>query len=333
MFRSYPYLHLSAERGSGKTTLLELINNIAFNACIFTNMTIATLFRFIEANQPTLLIDEAESFNTRKGHSAILDLLRAGYKKSGQTTRNEKTESGWTPTAYSVYCPKIFAGISDLEGVLLDRTIVIRLYRKTSADKVKEIENTEEFEKRTDQIRQDCYLMALSYTEIFAEYIDFVQSYDVMPNFLINRRKELYEPLYALVNLIRAESECRSINIPIFDSLNEFALHESEEHKEDNRESNETHILLEMLFEIFENHVRPEKETEKGKYYSRNKIYNAYQEYYIDRFPNRFSQIQFVRFIRRKLGLVLQDHCHVKNDKQYLIPNGFLEKIMEGSTS
>src|SRR5271169_6937669 len=52
----------SPEKRCGKTTLLHLLRALVARPLPTANMTTATLFRAIQAAQPTLLIDEADTF-------------------------------------------------------------------------------------------------------------------------------------------------------------------------------------------------------------------------------------------------------------------------------
>jgi putative DNA primase/helicase len=58
-----PRLFIKApEKGCGKTTLLDVIGRLVSRPLIASNISAAALFRTIEACNPTILLDEADSF-------------------------------------------------------------------------------------------------------------------------------------------------------------------------------------------------------------------------------------------------------------------------------
>jgi hypothetical protein len=84
------------------------------------------MFRLIDAEGPTLLIDEAETIDGRSERAeALRAIAHEGYKQGGQVPRcqGENHEVCW----FDVYCPKTFAAIGGLTGALLDRCLVIHM--------------------------------------------------------------------------------------------------------------------------------------------------------------------------------------------------------------
>ncbi|HKQ37767.1 MAG TPA: DUF3631 domain-containing protein [Verrucomicrobiae bacterium] len=71
---------VSPEKRCGKTTLLELLGLLANRSLTASNISPSALFRVIEETQPTLLIDEADTF--LQGRDELAGILNAGYRKS-----------------------------------------------------------------------------------------------------------------------------------------------------------------------------------------------------------------------------------------------------------
>src|SRR5262249_15950701 len=67
------------EKRCGKTTLLKILNRLARRASLASNISAAALFRYIEAEQPTLLIDEADSF--LKDNEELRGVLNSGHSR------------------------------------------------------------------------------------------------------------------------------------------------------------------------------------------------------------------------------------------------------------
>jgi hypothetical protein len=127
VFDTVPYLSLeSAVPGCGKSTVIRLLEAVSCRARKATSLTEAVMFRLIDAESPTLLIDEAETIEGRAERAeALRAIAHEGYKKGGQVARCEGDDHKlrW----FDVFCPKIFAAIGGLTGALLDRCLVIHM--------------------------------------------------------------------------------------------------------------------------------------------------------------------------------------------------------------
>ena len=69
----------SPEKRCGKTTLLSLLSEIVHRPVASANISSSALFRVIEEAQPTLLIDEADTF--LQGNDEIRGILNSGYTR------------------------------------------------------------------------------------------------------------------------------------------------------------------------------------------------------------------------------------------------------------
>lgn len=119
---------VSPERRCGKTTLLTLLECLVAKPLMAANITAAALFRAVELASPTLLIDELDSQLHRAAE--LRNLLNAGHLHRGRVIRADGP--GRTPRAYNVFCPKVVARIGALPSTLLDRSIVVRMQRRSS---------------------------------------------------------------------------------------------------------------------------------------------------------------------------------------------------------
>lgn len=128
---TFPYLFINAPKQSGKTRLLQVLERACFYAHpVMSNISAATLFRLLDSNGGTLLIDEIENLQKNEEMKDILSsLFNAGYKKAGQVARQEKKGEGYETKVFEVYGPKAMANITGIGDVLKDRSIVIRLKR------------------------------------------------------------------------------------------------------------------------------------------------------------------------------------------------------------
>jgi energy-coupling factor transporter ATP-binding protein EcfA2 len=138
MFDSFPYLAIHGHKGSGKSTLLHWLSWVVFNPFPLVNSSEASLYRMIEAQLPTMLIDEQEGLNSRKAgrenKADLMGILKAGYqKRTGKVARQDMANPERT-RIFDVYCPKALAAIECFEDILEDRSILIYLHQPTEEE-------------------------------------------------------------------------------------------------------------------------------------------------------------------------------------------------------
>lgn len=125
-FDAFPYLVITSDtKRSGKTRLSELLSFMVSEPRTVTGVTAATIYRMIRDDNPTLIIDEAESLSSDKADNTRA-ALNSGYRR-GQTIPRQGLSGNiehW-PT----YCAKIFILIGDVYDTLRDRSIVVRMVR------------------------------------------------------------------------------------------------------------------------------------------------------------------------------------------------------------
>jgi hypothetical protein len=132
----FPHLAISSpEKRCGKTLLLDLLFLIVPRGRYTTNVSPAALYRLIQAERPTLLMDESQSISRRGSEAAevVRELLNGGVGRNARVLRcgGDRYEQ---IQEFSVYCPKAFALIGAPDAVLADRCLPITLVRKTDAD-------------------------------------------------------------------------------------------------------------------------------------------------------------------------------------------------------
>jgi putative DNA primase/helicase len=90
------------------------------------NITVAAMFRTVEACRPTLLIDEADSF--LKDNEELRGIINCGHARDGQVIRlvGEDHE----PRVFSTWCPVAIAAIGGLPGTIEDRSVIIQMRRR-----------------------------------------------------------------------------------------------------------------------------------------------------------------------------------------------------------
>jgi hypothetical protein len=115
----------SPTRGCGKTRLLEIVQGLGFRAEITDNTTAAVLFREIDRDRGTALIDEGD--NQDLAHDKTLcSVINAGYRAGKVIKRWISGEVA----KFQVFAPLAFATIgTHLPLPTLHRSIIIRMER------------------------------------------------------------------------------------------------------------------------------------------------------------------------------------------------------------
>ena len=191
---------VSPEKRCGKTTLLELLGCLARKAVAAANISPSALFRVIEEEQPTLIIDEADTF--LQGRDEMAGILNAGYRKGnsyvvrvndGKARRKPGAASSKPDSQlvkYSCWCPKVMAAIGRLPETLADRCIVITMQRKMPGEKCERLRD----------------LDPTPYRGRCAEFVEhhwpaIAAARPEIPSALNDRAADIWEPLFAIADI------------------------------------------------------------------------------------------------------------------------------------
>ncbi|MBN2715310.1 MAG: DUF3631 domain-containing protein [Deltaproteobacteria bacterium] len=136
----------SPEKRCGKTTLLNVLGELAPRPLPAVNMTPATVYRLVDEFQPTLLIDEADTF--LGASSELVGVLNSGHNIRGASVPRCVGDDH-TVKSFSTFCPKVIASIGGLKGTLKDRSITVWMRRKLPTEKIERLrlDRTAEFEE------------------------------------------------------------------------------------------------------------------------------------------------------------------------------------------
>jgi hypothetical protein len=186
----------SAEKRSGKTRLLEVLELLVANPWATGRATTATLPRKIDAESPTLLLDESDAaFNGDKEYAeALRGVLNTGHRRGGKTTVCVGQGANIGVRDFSTFSAKAIAGIGKLPDTVADRSIPIRLERRAPGERVDRFRRRE-VEPQADQLRKRLTALADVAVAILAD------ARPDLPEELDDRAWDGIEPLLAIAEL------------------------------------------------------------------------------------------------------------------------------------
>lgn len=164
-FDATGYLSITGKYQSGKSNLLTLLANLSFRGKILTSITPATVFRTVDAEQPTMGIDEAQKLLSTAERSEaaeeIMSILRGGYKKGSYVDRCEGESR--TVRRFTTYGPKMLAATEVFETMLADRCIQIHTERRPKTDVAPQQFLVSLHQQRWQEMRNRLYCWALTH--------------------------------------------------------------------------------------------------------------------------------------------------------------------------
>jgi len=198
-FDAYPYLGVtSPTKRCGKSRVGELLELFCARPCRTVGISVAALFRTIDKDKPTMVIDEAEGLRGGDERSnALKEILNAGYRK-GQKVRRCEGGNGksYAVREFETYCPKVIVLIGSLPDTLADRTIPVQMRRRRPQEKVDRL-LLARAKQETAIVRKNCGQWATKHRErvqkVYARMED-------LP-FLEDREAELWLPLFAVCTI------------------------------------------------------------------------------------------------------------------------------------
>ena len=181
-----PYLYVTSPvHGCGKSTLRRVLHSICWKAKSTSNTTAAAMFRRVDTDQPTFLVDEWDSM-TEEARLAALSILNSGATRDGCVDQNEARE-------FRTFCPKAIFSIGSvvLPPPTLSRCIWIRLQKARTSESLERFKGHDGAE-----IQQKCLRWATdNKARIGQQKTEF-------PKQLNHRQQDIWEPLFAIADAI-----------------------------------------------------------------------------------------------------------------------------------
>jgi hypothetical protein len=176
----------SPVKGCGKTTLLDVLSRLVPRPLPTANVTPAALFRVVEGYQPTLLVDEADTF--LHDNDELRGVLNSGHRKGGTVLRTVGDDH--EPRAFATYAACAIALIGSLPDTLHDRAVTIDLKRRLRTETVAPFRPDRA--DRLDVLIRKAARWAKDHADRIAERDP------EMPDGIINREADNWRPLIAI---------------------------------------------------------------------------------------------------------------------------------------
>jgi len=178
------------EKRCGKTQLLELIGRLSKRPLSASNISPAAVFRVIEAQSPTLLIDEADTFF--RTHEELRGIINSGHTRSNAYVIRTVGDDHEV-MRFSTWGAKAIAGIGKLADTVMDRAIILSLRRKLPNEKV----------DRLRYVERDLLEMLAGKLARFGEDhgATIGRMRPSLPGALNDRAQDNWEPLLAIADL------------------------------------------------------------------------------------------------------------------------------------
>jgi Protein of unknown function (DUF3631) len=183
----------SPEKQCGKTTLIDVLTPLVWRPLSIANTTASPIFRAIEVQRPTLLIDEADTFLSE--NEELRGILNSGHRRGGSVLRTVGDD--FEPRQFSTYSACAIALIGRLSGTLADRSIAIELQRRLNSESIEPFRSD-----RTERLDR----LASKAARWAANNLDRLREADpAMPPGVFNRVADNWRGLLAIADIAGGE--------------------------------------------------------------------------------------------------------------------------------
>jgi hypothetical protein len=191
---------LSPDPGSGKTRVLEVLDMLVPQSMFSLNASPAAIFRCLDQEQITLLFDEVDAIWRGRGrddnHEDLRALLNSGYKRGATIPRcvgpNHEVKK------FGVYCAVALAGIGELPDTIMSRSIIIKMRRRAPKEPCEPLRLR--IEEATGNALRD---RIADWADLLGD--DIVKEWPSMPEGIVDRNAEIWEPLIAVADAVGGE--------------------------------------------------------------------------------------------------------------------------------
>ncbi|WP_104657347.1 DUF3631 domain-containing protein [Ralstonia insidiosa] len=187
------------EKRCGKSTLLSVIGKLVYRPLPTSNATSAALFRAIEKWQPTMLVDEVDTF--MRDNEELRGVINSGHTREAAFVLRTVGDT-FEPQQFSTWGAKALSGIGNLPETIMDRAIPLRLRRKLKTEQVERLRHAQP--GTFDVLRRKLARFALDHAE------RMTSARPDLPDALNDRAQDNWEPLLAIADAAGGEWSTRA---------------------------------------------------------------------------------------------------------------------------
>lgn len=255
LFQVIPYLWINGEKGTGKSTIMKIMSKLCFNTMFCSNVNPANIFRQIDNDGSTIILDEFEKMYG-EDKQEIIKILNQGFNIDGVVPRcvgqNNQIRK------FRSFSPKIMGGISNIDDVLFERVIKYTTMKVNNIS-VPKFRESEDVKQEISKLVDDLYIFGLIYAP---QIKDIYDKSEVGFKGYTLREDDLWNPLLCIAKVIDEENN----NTSITDNLLRYAKKLSNEKFKRNIENEPKLQLLYYLYSYFETINAVTKKLNNQKY-------------------------------------------------------------------
>jgi hypothetical protein len=195
VFATSAYLVVQSQtRECGKTRLLEVLDLLVRKPFFSVAASEAALFRILDSQEPTLIIDEAEALAGRSERSdAVRTIINAAHRRGLGVPRCIGDDK--EVRMFKVFAFIAIAGIGRTWDTIEGRSITIQMERKSPSDSVSRFRR-KKAEIEAENLRRRIMRWSGDNAEAVAE------AQPALPEFLGDREQDVWEPLMCVAHTL-----------------------------------------------------------------------------------------------------------------------------------
>ena len=255
LFQVIPYLWINGEKGTGKSTIMKIMSKLCFNTMFCSNVNPANIFRQIDNDGSTIILDEFEKMYG-EDKQEIIKILNQGFNIDGVVPRcvgqNNQIRK------FRSFSPKIMGGISNIDDVLFERVIKYTTMKVNNIS-VPKFRESEDVKQEISKLVDDLYIFGLIYAPQIKAIYD--KSEVGFEEYTL-REDDLWNPLLCIAKVIDEENN----NTSVTDNLLKYAKKLSNEKFKRNIENEPKLQLLYYLYSYFDSINAVIKKLNNQKY-------------------------------------------------------------------
>ena len=177
------------EKRCGKSQLLIVISRLVRRPLVASNISPAAIFRVVEGHNPTLLIDEADTF--LRDNEEARGILNSGHTRQAAYVIRTVGDNH-EPQKFSTWSAKVISGIGSQADTIMDRAVILELRRKLPGESVERLRHAD---KRV-------FLRLVSMLARYAQdaSAEIERARPVLPDELNDRAQDNWESLLAIAD-------------------------------------------------------------------------------------------------------------------------------------